>query len=427
MHVKHSTAYLIDTKAVPNYDRTVIVSETELAKIKTSWTGTKTEPMGVGAAYPYMPATGGRPDIGLLPGWSAMYLLSMDKRAKEVMLGTADLAGSWSSHYRNQATDRPISLVDYPYMTILGNIGDTKNPATGKYEAFPACATTSACKSPYAHDSSHQPAFAYLPYLVTGDYYYLEELQFWSMWNTFAPNPAYRQHVKGLLSSNQVRAQAWSLRSLAEAAYITPDNDALKQQLLYYLKNNVDWYDATYVHNSAANALGALTHSGAVIYKSNTAVAPWQDDFFTAAVGRTVELGFDQAKPLLVWKAKFPISRMIDPEGCWILAANYTINVRDSGTSAIYSSYGQAYRASYIPQLGALKCASIEMANYLKLKVGQMEGYADSSVGYPANLQPALAYSASVGVNGLAAWNAFQERTVKPNYGTGPQFAVVPR
>ena len=31
-----------------------------------------------------------------------MYLLSMDKRAKDVMLGTADLAGSWSSHFRDK-------------------------------------------------------------------------------------------------------------------------------------------------------------------------------------------------------------------------------------------------------------------------------------------------------------------------------------
>ncbi len=30
---------------------------------------------------------------------------------------------------------------------------------------------------------------AYLPYLVTGDYFYLEELQFWASWNVFALEP----------------------------------------------------------------------------------------------------------------------------------------------------------------------------------------------------------------------------------------------
>ena len=63
--------------------------------------------MGVGLANAYMPSTGGREDIGLLPGWAATYLLSMDKRAAEVTLGTGDLAGSWSIHYRDRQTDRP--------------------------------------------------------------------------------------------------------------------------------------------------------------------------------------------------------------------------------------------------------------------------------------------------------------------------------
>ncbi|MEJ7805135.1 MAG: hypothetical protein WKG03_04350, partial [Telluria sp.] len=91
VHVKHNTGYLIASKAVPNYDQSLVFAESTLEAMKTAWTGAKTEPMGVGEANPYMPATGGRKDIGLLPGWAATYLLSMDKRAKDVMLGTADL------------------------------------------------------------------------------------------------------------------------------------------------------------------------------------------------------------------------------------------------------------------------------------------------------------------------------------------------
>jgi hypothetical protein len=48
--------------------------------------------------------------------------------------------------------------------------------------------------------------------------------------------------------------------------------------------------------------------------------------------------------------------------------------------------------------------------------------------GYPSNLQPALAYAADVlGDAGKKAWAQFMARSVKPNYGTGPQFAIVPR
>jgi hypothetical protein len=147
----------------------------------------------------------------------------MDKRAKDVTLGTADLSGSWSSHYRDRKTDRPISVADYPYMTVLRPTYDTYNKVTKQYEAFPACASSTACSTPNNHDAAHQPNLAYLPYLVTGDYYYLEELQFWAMWNSFSSNPGYREYEKGLYKSDQMRGQAWSLRTAAEAAYITPD------------------------------------------------------------------------------------------------------------------------------------------------------------------------------------------------------------
>lgn len=428
VHVRHNTRYLINSRAVPNYDQSIAVSETGLAALGASWTAANTAPMGVGIAAAYMPMTGGRQDIGLLPAWSALYLLSMDKRAKDVMLGTADLAGSYSSHYRDKLTDRPVSLMDYPYMTILGREGDTKNLATGKYEAFPSCASADACTTPYTHDSSHQPALAYLPYLVTGDYYYLEELQFWSMWNVFSSNPGYRGDIKGLLYADQVRGQAWSLRTLSEAAYITPDADPLKVHFNSFLSNNLDWYNATYTTNAAANALGVITNGYALGYANDTGLAPWQDDFFTAAVGHAAELGFTKAAPLLAWKSKFAVSRMVGAGACWIDGSIYAMIVRDSSTSPIYSTIGQAYTASHTAAFNALGCNSAQMAANLQLSVGEMTGYSSSAAGYPSNMQAALAYGADVGGKaGTDAWTQFMARTVKPSYAAEPQFAIVPR
>lgn len=427
VNLKHNTGYLIASKALPNFDQSLTVPEATLAGLKSRWTGALTEPMGVGLAMPYMPTTGGRDDIGLLPSWAAVYLLSMDRRAKEVTLGTADLAGSWSSHYRDKNTGRPISLVDYPYMTILGHPGDTYNPATKKYESFPTCATTTACSSPNTHDSSHQPAFAYLPYLVTGDYYYFEELQFWAMWNMLSYNPAYRQTIKGLLNADQVRGQAWSLRSLSETAYITPDSDPLKTHFTTFLSNNLDWYNTTYSNNASSNVFGALL-AGAFAYSNGTGIAPWQDDFFTSAVGHAAELGFDKANSLLAWKAKFPIMRMTDPGICWIDGALYSIVLRDTSTSPMYTTISQAADKSETTTFRSLSCASAQMASFLGLKVGEMTGYSGEPTGYPSNMQPALAFAATVGgAGGQAAWAKFMARTVKPNYSSAPQFAIIPR
>lgn len=427
LHVKHNTGYLIDTRALPNYDRALKVPETRLATLKTQWTNANREPMGIGLAVPYMPQTGGRGDIGLLPNWGAIYLLSMDKRAAEATLGTADLAGSWSSHYRDKVTGLPVSVKNFPYMTISGRPGDTWNPTTKKYESFPTCATADACKTPYSHDLSHQPAFAYLPYLLTGDYYYLEELQFWTMFNALSPNPYYRNLDKGLAKSDQVRGQAWIMRTLAEAAYITPDSHPLKSHFDYFLQSNLDWYNTEYTNNASANKLGILTNGYAVVYNTNTGVAPWQDDFFTAAIGHVADLGFTKATSLLNWKAQFSIQRMTAPGACWIDGSIYAMKVRDSATAPIYDTMAKAYAASHDSTFLALPCASSQMATALKLKVGEMTGYAYATAGYPANMQPALAYAAGTGTAGKAAWSQFQLRTVKPDYATDPQWAIIPR
>ncbi|GAB3436939.1 hypothetical protein NX773_08475 [Massilia solisilvae] len=428
VHVRHDTNYLIATRALPNYDRTVSIPDLALAALQSQWTGPRTEPMGVGAAAQAMPTTGGRPDIGLLPAWGTMYLLTMDQRAGQVTLGTADLAGSWSIHYRDKRTGRPVSLLDYPYMTIVGKPGDTLNPATRRQEAFPPCAAPDACKSPYVHDVAHQPAFAYLPYLVTGDRYYLEELQFWAMYDVFSSNPGYRDNAKGLLKPEQVRGQAWGLRTLGEAAYITPDDDPLKRHFVQILNANLDWYNATYANNPSANKLGVIANGYALVYDKQTALAPWQDDFFTAAVGHVWELGFDKAAPLLKWKARFPIGRMIGPGVCWVDGTIYAMKVRDSASSAIYNTIGEAYRASHKSDFLALPCGGPEMAAALKLGIGEMAGYSSVATGFPSNMQPALAYAADAGGEaGRKAWAQFMARSVKPDYGTAPQFAIVPR
>jgi len=428
VNIKHNIGYLIASRALPNYDQSLSIPESVLSSTKASWTGAKTEPMGAGAAETYMPSTGGRGDIGLLPQWNAAYLLSMDQRARDVALSTAELAGSFSSHYRDKNTGQPVSLVDYPYMTVVGKSGDTLNPATKRKEAFPSCASDGACKTPYTHDVSHQPGFAYLPYVLTGDHFFLEELQFWGMYNVFQSNPGYRENVKGLVKNEQVRGQAWTLRTLAQVAYITPDSDRLKQHFNQILDSNLAWFNENYTDNPNANKLGVVVNGYAIVYGEKTGIAPWQDDFFTSAIGQAADLGFTEAGRLLKWKAKFTVDRMTAPGTCWIDGSIYSMTIRDSATAPVYASMAEAYKASHTADFSVLGCGSSAMATALKLKVGEMTGYSSAATGYPSNMQPALAYSASVsGATGKEAWEQFMQRSVKPNYAIAPQFAIVPR
>lgn len=458
VHLKHETRYLIASKAVPNYDQGVTIAPSALTAMKTRWDTAAAGPMGLAMLQPYMPSTGGRPDIGLHHAWAAMYVLSMDERAKEVTLGLSDLGGSWPIHYRDRKTGQPVSIVDYPYVRTYRVSSDSYNPATKKHEDLPVCKPGGPCATPYSPDSPHQPSLAFLPYLVTGDAYHLDELLFWANWNLINQNPGYRAHAKGLVKSEQVRGQAWSLRTLAHAAYITPDDHPLKGYFSQIVDHNLDFYNTTFA-SGKANQLGFIDNSAtayAVAYVgpdgTKTGVAPWMDDFFTSSVGHMHELDFAKAKPILDWKATFPVGRMMAPGYCWIDGAVFALMVRPSAALPYYTNFADAYLATMRTATGTdlvnstgqryldQPCGSQAQADWrtqfdrdgkvarMPWAAGEMTGYATSQAGYPSNMQPALAVAATTGIpNAVQAWNVFINRSVKPDYGLQPQFAIVPR
>ncbi|MBW2526707.1 MAG: hypothetical protein JRI23_21165 [Deltaproteobacteria bacterium] len=423
--VRHDRAYLLASRAVPHLDPSLVISDDALDALAASWSeGSTTGPLGSGSFVEYMPTTGAHVDIGPLAKWDSLHLCALDRRSAPASFGHGELAGSWSIHYRDEDTDLPVTLVDYPYMTLLGNPGDAVNPDTGQSELFPACGGD--CSTPLSPDSAHQPSMGYLPYLLSGDLYFLEEVQFWANWNMLRSNPHYREFEHGLLKPDQVRGQGWSLRTLGWAAYITPDDHPLKGYFDDRLADNIAWYVDRYVDGSE-NQLGFLTHTN-FPYNDGRGQAPWQNDFFGWAVGQVVDLGYEEARPLLEWVAQSPVGRMTAPGYCWIQAASYSLNLRDDASSPVYATFAEAFQGTFDPELSQVDCASQEMADLLDLELGEMTGYAHSPTGYPSNMQPALAAAVDAGIAGAAeAWDRFMNRSVQPDYADFPNFAVVPR
>ncbi|MES1981107.1 MAG: HYR domain-containing protein [Pseudomonadota bacterium] len=476
--VKHDTAYLLASKAVPNYDSSIVVSGTGLTALVNQWNaasslynksgdGTYTDgnlrtgPLGSGIVTVYMPTTGGRPDIGPLPQWAVMYLLSMDSRAKMVTLGVGDLAGSWPIHFRDKTTDLPINIIAHPYASLsCGNGGSSCIDSSSVSWNTPVCATGGDCATPFTPETAHEPTLAYLPYLVTGDYYYLEELQFWASYNAFSYAPGYRGFGLGYVNSDQTRGQAWGMRTLGQVAYITPDSGAgsgLKSYFNTLVVNNLNYYYNTYVA-VPSNSLGIIDGSGIntslgirpfnpyFSYGSPyNLVATWQDDFFTWSIGYLAELGFANAPAILAWKAQSPIGRMTAPGYCYVDGAPYNLAIRnDSSVTSqpMYTTFAAAYAATFPARVGvngdtygSYACLSSGQTTWNTQNsgdgtflTGQMTGHSAAPDGYPSNMQPALAVAALSGApNAQAAWNVFNGRARKPDYSASPQWAVVPR
>jgi len=446
IHVRHNTAYLIASKAVSNYDQGAKPAESLLANFVKELPASKTGPMTAGPILASMGTTGGRGDIGPLPVWTVAYLLSKDQRALNSMMAAAEGSGTWSIHMRDEKTGMPVRVDNDAYK----NASTHMNLAKKGPLPVPRCANNnnSLCASPFKDDTAHQPSMVYLPYLLTGDYYYLEELQFWAAWNPLGTDPANSGYGKGLVRWQQVRGQGWSLRTLGHAAYITPDAHPLKDYFVKQVDNNLDYYHATYVTGNP-NQLGMYDGSGAGSNKMDTS-APWQDDFFTWSFGYLAELGFNKATPILQWKSKYSVGRMTDPGFCWIEASAYHLKTRVDSKSPVYASFADLYAANFSgatvphdaktithPQgldFRAQECGSQAQATWItqamkrNWTLGRMSGYSDSPLGYPANMQPALAVAASSGIpNATLAWTKFAGRADKQNYGMGPQWNIVPR
>jgi hypothetical protein len=433
LHIRHNTPYLIASRQIPNYDQSITIPESVLAGYATDLASTRFDPMGFGRFAAYMPTTGGRADIGLMPDSYVATVLSMDKRAKAMMLASADIGGSWPVCRRDDSSGPgrglPLSVVNFPYSSVVGNPGDCINPATGKNEKLPILSSASQG----VPDSSHQPAIYYLPYLLTGDFFYLEGLHFYGTFNHYQDNPYYRDFAKAHVRADQVRGQGWSMRTLAECAAITPEGHPLKSHFQTWYTNNISWFVARYPDGND-NTLGIITNGYALGYtvngQANTGMAPWMDDFFTQAIGHGIELlGNSEARRLLLWKAKFQLGRLLDPAVCIQDCSTYALGVRTTSTAPFFATLAECFAWTVPAAQQQYPCNSPQrLALTPGLLPGDIGGYPGSTEGYAADYQPALAVAVDSGYpGGATAWAKFMARPTKPDYGYEPQFAIVPR
>jgi hypothetical protein len=294
VHTAHDIAYLSATGALPNYDPARKVPEKDLAAAAEAWAKAKTDILENGTVTLYMPTTGMREDIGPYPRWAVRHILSMDPRAERTCLGNGDLAASWPIHVRNRATRGLFTIDERPKFWLNGRGEDKPGWRPNRKEP--------AAKSAYSPDNAHMPSLAYLPYLLTGDFFFLEEMYFWAGYSLVSQWPHPRQDGKGLVVGDQVRGQAWSLRNIADAAFIGPDDDPLVRYFDEKVRHNLAWYVRTFYGPPEYNALGFYSPRDVQDARlQNPAnprwliTAPWEHDFLIWSWQHLVELGYDEA------------------------------------------------------------------------------------------------------------------------------------
>ncbi len=184
--------------------------------------------------------------------------------------------------------------------------------------------------------------------VLTGDPYHLETLQFQAAWNILSLPADYRTTIP------QVRAHAWSLRTLAQAARVTPET--VPRWLLprshwrRHLARQHDWMMASFVTRSEPERAVFRSIQQDAINRAAGPVPPatyiqsWQDDFHAVVLAWLVLMGFEEWRDVFRWQIGSTLART-DGRSGWVRAvcSPYALMLRRRAEGATCRSWADAW------------------------------------------------------------------------------------
>lgn len=263
-------------------------------------------PLSHGWLNPDMPATGGRPEIAPYPDWAARTLGGDGTQLSITLAHGNNPAGAFPVHIRNDdgrflsIDDRPRYWLDTQRRGSDGPLGDVTS-------------------SPLVPDNAHQPSLAYVPYLATGDRYYVDEMADWANYVLLSTNPEWRGNTQGgdgslgLLYANETRGIAWGLRNLTDAAAYLPDIDPRKAYFAAKVTNNLAWAD-TWARDGWPRDHGVAWHG--MFWDSERqadVTVLWMHDYAAWAIRHAHQQGFTGGADWLRQIVNFHASWLMDP------------------------------------------------------------------------------------------------------------------
>jgi hypothetical protein len=265
-------------------------------------TGPSYEILNSGALIPLMWDHGGRQELAPFPDWTARYLAHRRPEQRRFVLANGDLSGSWPIHVREADSspqsgvgpERLISLDQRPTIWLDDRAsGDSSATAiSGSPMPFHEYGDGIAGpgQSALSADNAHQPSIAYVPYLLTGDRYYAEEMAFWanySMIRTYNGDGV--RGSTGILENNEVRGFGWALRNIVDAAAYYPGAE-VSAYLTKKVSNNLTWLD------EYANKQDPVTNPLRLLwigYRPEPGfISLWEQSYLAYAIDRANEQGF---------------------------------------------------------------------------------------------------------------------------------------
>lgn len=435
LNAQHDMNYVQSTKLVPGY-QDILIDEAFLADLlqSTDWNSTNA------VSSSALSSGGAKPELAPYDRYSAAWLIAGDIRAENRVRAindafgwTVNPLGSSLLRPRDENTGFPVDLsVHDEVSTVWGIPGTT---------AFSANRDGSVITA----DLAHMPSFGYVPYLLTGEFSYLELLQFAGIQPWLNERPG---GFNGLIpdrrfgAGGQVRAIGWGFRNMTDAAAITPDTHPLKNVLDSGVVNAIDELDTRARPLDVTDSLGLILTEGigtAVAFGGGQTqnpnddgqpgflgLAPWMQDFLNFAAGNAYTKGYRpelDGSGFYAWITQSSVKRFgtdAESEYCWNYAAIFAMGVRDTETSPFYTSWNEIQDKNFP---GTTSCAAPGDVFSLNADRGPTD--------FGAQIGGGLSLAVTNAVPGAqSAWELYSARTVSwgsLSFAAAPEWAMAPQ
>ncbi|MBN2366699.1 MAG: hypothetical protein JXL67_11070 [Calditrichaeota bacterium] len=456
IEINHNLSYLSESYFIPNYDIRKNISQSAINDADNDWLNANKNILGDGNWEKVMGTAGGREEIGPYPTWSVQWLYTGDIRLAEKSFGNADLAASWPVHFRegnpNKFLDRNnliegigkiLSISSRPTIALPDYAYNYTDPDDRVVIVGPLS------NGGWVPDRSHQPSPFYPQYVLSGDFWYLEEMMFWASWSAANSNGANTIGAggrgptgrEGGLPGN-TRAQAWAFRNRVETAFCIPDTMLEKQYFVQLIDDAISLWEGEreivgtiYFNNPTYNwgqnikpSLGSLgvpplkhwrTGDEAFVQYPidpnicEKAEAPWEQNFMMYALGRAKELDFE-TDSLVAYLGFNIIRQLTDPGYDPYFIASYRIPTVKLTTHDYFNSWSNL-------KLGFLESYRLNPIPHFQGKLD------DPDHGYSIIAIVATAMSADL-KNGGIAWEFIErEALTAQSLDDNPKWAIIPR
>lgn len=307
---------------------------------------TTNPPLGDSYVTMYMPTTGGRQDIGPTTGWNAAWIVSQNYIFASASIAAADVSGSVPWNYFQASNGRVLNVID------------NKNVWSSQTGPLPSGIPQQTANTAWALSSEHAPDLEFPAAVMTGIRYHYDRLVTHAGWCIHADWPGNRDYIQYNGFGNGTpyyaviwsfgttyRWAAWHIRTVSNAAFISPDQSWYQQYFNFSL-------DQTFAYNEACNMqlpymLGQFCYfNGAEANDLN--IGPWQLDYLNGALTMCVMRGVPRAVSIMDFGRQFYTTRFFaSGQGFWPCDAfPYTIatNAASNGWTRIqpYTSWRDA-------------------------------------------------------------------------------------